>query len=141
MQEFETTYADGPHMTGMGNRDKEFMDNVKVDLHSVPSKLEDPEKEYDALAPKPAVQEEKKEAPKVVQEPQKPHSEAYKKFVATWGAVPDSTMRYGAQASVPTDVEVDLKDVPELEKQASAKDAALEEAAKRMTPEEYNYLT
>ena len=52
-------------MTGMGNRDKEFMDNVKVDLHSVPSKLEDPEKEYDALAPKPAVQEEKKEAPKV----------------------------------------------------------------------------
>ena len=33
----------------MGNRDKEFMDNIRVDLRVLPSKLSDPEREYDQL--------------------------------------------------------------------------------------------
>ena len=51
-------------MTGMGNRDKEFMDNVKVDLNTVPSNLEDPANEYEELNPKAEGPEEAKQAAK-----------------------------------------------------------------------------
>ena len=48
--------TDGSHSTGMGNRDKEFMDHIKVDFKEVPADLTDPAHEFDKLNPSPAEQ-------------------------------------------------------------------------------------
>lgn len=51
MEEFETTYADANY-TGMGNRDKEFMDKIQFDMKNVPDKFDDPSSSYPDVTPK-----------------------------------------------------------------------------------------
>lgn len=43
--------ADGNY-TGMGNRDKEFMDKMNFDIHNVPDKYVDPTANYPDVTPK-----------------------------------------------------------------------------------------